>query len=162
MLLGVRIPDLRMQRARTDFFEPRRSTLSNIKTYPRYRVQSSEILLSCSVLTNLQIIGIVWRQLSPEIKSLWEIEADEERRQHAEAHPTYRYKPRRLAPRDQGIATDGRPIGRRAQKPTDSKDARQHKVIAAKILKKGSLCQSQTKDIQEQEDGDVDGEELTS
>lgn len=161
LLHGVMLAGVHMQRARTEFSEPSRLTLSNIKAYPRYETSLLTIPLSVDQpWTNLQIAGIVWRQLSPEIKILWELEAEEERNRHAKAHPTYRYKPRQLAQRDQGMATDGRPIGRRAQKPMDPKAAHQHIAIATKILNKELPCGPQITDMQEHGDSDVDGEEL--
>lgn len=117
--------------------------------------------IASATLTNLQISGIIWRQLSGEIKKLWELKAAEARRQHAEKYPTYRYAPDRLPQRNRGSAAEGQPIGRRGRKTDDPKEALQHEAIAAMIIEQTS-CETEVNGAAgpDPEDSDLDGEKL--
>ncbi|KAI5855829.1 hypothetical protein BZA05DRAFT_389804 [Tricharina praecox] len=42
-----------------------------------------------------KIIGHMWKTRSDEVKAVWQSHADEEKRQHLQRYPQYRYQPRR-------------------------------------------------------------------
>lgn len=92
---------------------------------------------------------------------LWKLKAGEERRRHAETYPTYRYTPRRLPQRNRGVATDGRPIGRRAKKTNDPKEVLHQKAAAALVLERTSQgWEVDGIGERDPEDSDLDGDEL--
>ncbi|KAI5799989.1 hypothetical protein EDC01DRAFT_612700 [Geopyxis carbonaria] len=50
-----------------------------------------------------KIIGQMWKSSSDEIKSVWQSHADEEKRQHIQRYPQYRYQPRRNAKKNTSV-----------------------------------------------------------